>query len=138
MSLTDVQWARTEPLLPDRTPERGGRWRDHRQVIDAIAFKYRTGKPWTDLPGHFGSWKAPTTGCGDGTPTGPGRRSSSPCLPDARHQAVRKSCSGRRTARTCTFSPLSHPGFSLPFGVRTSGVRPRSCRRPPGRGPRRR
>ncbi|MFF9025616.1 IS5 family transposase [Streptomyces eurythermus] len=57
MSLTDAQWARIEPLLPGRTPRRGGRWRDHRQVIDAIAFKYRTGTPWMDLPEHFGSWK---------------------------------------------------------------------------------
>ena len=57
MSLTDAQWARIEPLLPDRTPRRGGRWRDHRQVIDAIAFKYRTGTPWMDLPAEFGSWK---------------------------------------------------------------------------------
>ncbi|MFJ9420261.1 transposase [Streptomyces sp. NPDC101227] len=37
--------------------EGGGRWRDHRQVIDAIAFKYRTGTPWIDLPEHFGSWE---------------------------------------------------------------------------------
>ncbi|MFI1377245.1 transposase [Streptomyces longwoodensis] len=57
VSLTDAQWARIEPFLPDRTPRRGGRWRDHRQVIDAIAFKYRTGTPWMDLPEHFGSWK---------------------------------------------------------------------------------
>ncbi|MEU9037860.1 IS5 family transposase [Streptomyces sp. NPDC048352] len=57
VSLTDVQWARIEPLLPERTPRRGGRWRDHRQVIDAIAFKYRTGTPWMDLPERFGSWK---------------------------------------------------------------------------------
>ncbi|MFD9623909.1 transposase, partial [Streptomyces virginiae] len=57
MSLTDAQWARIEPLLPERTPKRGGRWRDHRQVIDTIAFKYRTGTPWTDLPERFGSWK---------------------------------------------------------------------------------
>ncbi|WP_443043457.1 IS5 family transposase [Streptomyces sp. GF20] len=55
--LTDAQWARIEPLLPDRTPRRGGRWRDHRQVIDAIAWKYRTGSPWMDLPPEFGSWK---------------------------------------------------------------------------------
>ncbi|MFD6182514.1 IS5 family transposase [Streptomyces goshikiensis] len=57
MSLTDAQWARIEPLLPERTPKRGGRWRDHRQVIDAIAFKYRTGTPWMDLPERFGPWK---------------------------------------------------------------------------------
>ncbi|MFI8266560.1 IS5 family transposase [Streptomyces sp. NPDC085665] len=56
VSLADAQWARIEPLLPDRTPKRGGRWRDHRQVIDAIAFKYRTGTPWMDLPERFGSW----------------------------------------------------------------------------------
>ncbi|MFH9349644.1 transposase [Kitasatospora sp. NPDC017646] len=49
--------AAAEPLLPERTPKRGRRWRDHRQVIDAIAFKYRTGTAWTDLPGRFGSWK---------------------------------------------------------------------------------
>ncbi|WP_432123045.1 transposase [Streptomyces sp. S1] len=57
MSSTDAQWARTEPLPPDRTPKRGGRWRDHRQAIDAIAFTYRTETPRTDLPEHFGSWK---------------------------------------------------------------------------------
>ncbi|MGR6998108.1 IS5 family transposase [Yinghuangia aomiensis] len=57
MGLSDVQWARIEPLLPDRTPRRGGRWRDHREVIDAIAFKFRTGTPWMDLPLEFGSWK---------------------------------------------------------------------------------
>ncbi|MFC9850670.1 transposase [Streptomyces prasinus] len=43
MPLTDAQWARIEPVLPDRAPERGGRRRDHREVIDAIAFKIQTG-----------------------------------------------------------------------------------------------
>ncbi|NBE49900.1 transposase [Streptomyces boluensis] len=52
-----MHWKRIEPLLPDRAPRRGGRWRDHRQVIDAIAFNYRTGCPWMDLPEEFGSWK---------------------------------------------------------------------------------
>ncbi|MFD3518650.1 transposase [Streptomyces sp. NPDC058657] len=63
----DAQGARIEPLLPDRTSKRGGRWRDHRQVIDAIAFKY-PGTPWTDLPEHFGSWKG-----GFGMPSPPTR-----------------------------------------------------------------
>ncbi|MEV4507071.1 transposase, partial [Streptomyces klenkii] len=44
--LTDAQWARIEPLLPDRTPQRGGRWRDHREAIDAIAWTFRTGSQW--------------------------------------------------------------------------------------------
>ncbi|MET9452835.1 transposase [Streptomyces cinerochromogenes] len=55
--MTDAHWARIEPLLPDRTPRRGGWWRDQRQVIDAIAFKYRTGTPWMDMPERFRSWK---------------------------------------------------------------------------------
>jgi transposase len=57
MSLTDAQWARIEPLLPDRTPKRGGRWRDHREVIDAIAFKFRTGTQWVHLPEKYGNWR---------------------------------------------------------------------------------
>nr|WP_237773161.1 IS5 family transposase [Streptomyces luteocolor] len=57
VSLTDAQWARIEPLLPDRTPKRGGRWRDHREVIDAIAFKFQTGTQWVHLPEKFGNWR---------------------------------------------------------------------------------
>ncbi|MFD8789743.1 IS5 family transposase [Streptomyces vinaceus] len=57
VSLTDAQWARIEPLLPDRTPKRGGRWRDHREVIDAIAFKFRTGSQWVHLPERYGNWR---------------------------------------------------------------------------------
>ncbi|MFE9500877.1 IS5 family transposase [Streptomyces collinus] len=55
--LTDAQWARIEPLLPDRTPRRGGRWRDHREVIDAIAFKFQTGTQWVHLPERYGNWR---------------------------------------------------------------------------------
>ncbi|MGN9821657.1 IS5 family transposase [Streptomyces sp. SD11] len=57
MPLTDAQWARIEPLRPDRTPKRGGRWRDHRQVIDAIAFKFQTGTQWVHLPEKYGNWR---------------------------------------------------------------------------------
>ncbi|MGW6268767.1 IS5 family transposase [Streptomyces sp. NPDC055060] len=57
VSLTDAQWARIEPLLPDRTPKRGGRWRDHREVIDAIAFKFQTGTQWVHLPERYGNWR---------------------------------------------------------------------------------
>ncbi|WP_373466092.1 transposase [Streptomyces phaeochromogenes] len=56
MPLTDARWARIEPLLPDRTPRRGGQWRDHRQVIDAIAFKFQTGSQWIHLPEKYGRW----------------------------------------------------------------------------------
>ena len=54
--LTDRAWAQIEPLLP---PVSGGgrRWRDHRQVINAILWKLRTGAPWRDLPERYGPWK---------------------------------------------------------------------------------
>lgn len=54
--LTDKAWAVIEPLLlvPGR---RSGRWRDHRQVINGILWKLRTGAPWRDLPDRYGPWK---------------------------------------------------------------------------------
>lgn len=55
--LTDKAWARIEPLLPAQSGRRGGRWRSHRQVIDAILWKERTGAPWRDLPERYGPWK---------------------------------------------------------------------------------
>src|SRR3954454_6778392 len=54
--LTDAAWARIEPLLP-QTGGRGGRWRDHRQVINAILWQSETGVPWRDLPERYGPWK---------------------------------------------------------------------------------
>ncbi len=50
-------WARIEPLLPDRTPRRGGRWSDHRPVLEAICWRFRTGSPWRDLPADFPAWQ---------------------------------------------------------------------------------
>ena len=38
-------------------PPRGGRWADHRKVIDGIFFRTRAGCPWRDLPEGFGHWK---------------------------------------------------------------------------------
>jgi transposase len=56
--LTDAAWARIEPLLPNENEKRRGRqWRDHRQVINGILWKIRTGAPWRDLPERYGPWK---------------------------------------------------------------------------------
>lgn len=55
--LTDSEWALLEPLLPDRTPQRGGRWQDHRRVINGVLWRTRTGSPWRDLPEEYGNWK---------------------------------------------------------------------------------
>ncbi len=35
----------------------GCRWRNHREVIEAIAWRYRTRAPWRDLPLSFGPWQ---------------------------------------------------------------------------------
>lgn len=54
--LTDTAWSRIEALLPSGRG-RGGQWRDHRQVINGILWKIRTGAPWRDLPERYGPWK---------------------------------------------------------------------------------
>jgi transposase len=54
--LTDREWAILEPLLPRQT-KRGTKWRDHRQVINGIAWVKRTGSPWRDMPERYGPWK---------------------------------------------------------------------------------
>ncbi|MDV5147493.1 IS5 family transposase [Streptomyces sp. SBC-4] len=54
--LTNAEWVRLEPHLPS-AGRRGGRWSDHRKVVNGILFRVRTGIPWRDLPERFGSWK---------------------------------------------------------------------------------
>ena len=46
-----------EPLLPDLKPQRGGRWIDHRMVINGVIWRTRSGSPWRDLPEVYGNWK---------------------------------------------------------------------------------
>ncbi len=55
--LTEVEYARIAALLPAMRPQRGGRWRDHRQVINGIVYRVRTGVPWRDVPERYGPWK---------------------------------------------------------------------------------
>jgi len=54
--LTDATWERIAPLLPP-DPPRGGRWVDHRTVLNGILWKLATGASWRDLPERFGNWK---------------------------------------------------------------------------------
>jgi transposase len=55
--LTDAQWARIEPLMPSSDGQRGRPFRDHRQVLEGIVYRFRTGIAWRDLPGSFGPWQ---------------------------------------------------------------------------------
>lgn len=54
--LSDAEWERLRPFLPVSNL-RCGRWRDHRQVINGILYRVRTGVQWRDLPERFGPWK---------------------------------------------------------------------------------
>lgn len=54
---SDELWARVEPLLPTASTKGGRPFRDHRMVVEAIVWRYRTGSPWRDLPEEFGSWQ---------------------------------------------------------------------------------
>ncbi|WP_372516219.1 IS5 family transposase [Streptomyces noursei] len=53
--LTGAQWERLEPLLPVSN-RRCGRWRDHRQVINGVLYRIRTGVQWRDPPERYGPW----------------------------------------------------------------------------------
>ncbi|MEU8546277.1 IS5 family transposase [Streptomyces roseoverticillatus] len=54
--LSNQGWTRPGPHLP-KNVGRGGRWKNHRRVINEILFRQRTGIPWRDLPTRFGKRK---------------------------------------------------------------------------------
>ena len=55
--LTDSQWARIEPLMPCSDGMKSRPFRDHRQVVEGIIYRFRTGIAWRDLPSNFGPWQ---------------------------------------------------------------------------------
>lgn len=54
--LTDQEWERLKPHLPPEKPETGRPNVDHRQIINGILWRERTGAPWRDLPERYGPW----------------------------------------------------------------------------------
>ena len=68
----DAQWKRIAPLLPSNAGRRGHPFGDDRRVVEGIAYRFRTGIPWRDLPREqFGPWqtvwKRHRAWAGDGT-----------------------------------------------------------------------
>jgi transposase len=56
--LSDTQWAQLAPLLPPERPKkRGHPWQPHRQVLNGILWRLRTGAPWRDVPARYGPWQ---------------------------------------------------------------------------------
>lgn len=56
--LSDELWAVIEPVLPSGVGRRGRPWRDHRRVLEGIAWRFRSGAPWRDVPADFGPWQS--------------------------------------------------------------------------------
>ena len=54
---SDEFWAVVEPILPSSKGRPGRPWTDHRRALEGIAWRYRTGSPWRDLPLEFGAWQ---------------------------------------------------------------------------------
>ncbi len=56
MDLTDAQWERISPLIPEPRRRAGGRgrpWKPARDVFNGILWILRTGAPWMDLPDRY-------------------------------------------------------------------------------------
>lgn len=52
---TDEDWALIAPLLPRQ--RRGGRWNDHRTVMNGMFWVLRSGSAWRDMPERYGTWQ---------------------------------------------------------------------------------
>jgi len=54
--LTDEQWSMLAGLFPRQG--RGGRWLDHRTMLNGMLWILRSGAPWRDLPERYGKWQS--------------------------------------------------------------------------------
>ena len=55
--ISDELWALVESVMPSDVGKRGRRFGDHRLILEGIAWRFRTGSPWRDLPADFGPWQ---------------------------------------------------------------------------------
>ena len=56
-AVSDELWELVAPLMPSREGLRGRPLADHRLILEGIAWRYRTGSPWRDVPEEFGPWQ---------------------------------------------------------------------------------
>jgi len=57
--LTDEMWDGIAPVLPPVKRPMGRPMREHRLLVEAAIYRYRTGIRWRDLPAEFGPWQTP-------------------------------------------------------------------------------
>lgn len=53
--LTDDAWERIAPLLPVQS--RGGKWAEHRTVLNGMFWVLNSGAQWRDMPERYGEWE---------------------------------------------------------------------------------
>lgn len=53
--LSDDGWERIAPLLPAQA--RGGKWADHRTVLNGMFWVLNSGAQWRDMPERYGEWE---------------------------------------------------------------------------------
>ena len=56
--ISDSLWAVIEAVMPSSAGRRGRPWNDHRVTLEAIAWRFRTGAPWRDIPPELGAWQS--------------------------------------------------------------------------------
>ena len=54
--LSDTQWKWIEDMFP-KNGNKGGQWKDHRQLLNGMFWRLQTGAPWRDLPERYGPWQ---------------------------------------------------------------------------------
>ena len=54
--MSDEQWAIVVPLIPPQKG-RGGRFKDHRTVLNGMSWELCSGAAWRDLPERYGPWR---------------------------------------------------------------------------------
>lgn len=54
--LSDEQWERLKPLLPEQKARTGRPANGHRMMVNGMVWIARTGAPWRDLPERYGKW----------------------------------------------------------------------------------
>ncbi|MFD3970344.1 transposase [Streptomyces cyaneofuscatus] len=109
--ITDAVWSALEPLLPPPARCSYTRLRDHRQVLEGIIHKFRTGQSWSNLPERFGPGTTAQTGfarwAADGT--WDRLRAAAETIPDATSLAAIDPTSLRVARKPATPASLSAP-----------------------------
>ena len=55
--LSDEQYARIAPLLPQSSGKAGHPWNEHHPILNGLFWKLHTGAQWRDIPERYGPWQ---------------------------------------------------------------------------------